>query len=164
MHIGDRATSRGPRRRTADDQIGRGVAAIGLAMGRLKTGTPPRLDRRTIDFSRFAAERGDDPIVPFSFLSRAIPRLSCLHPSLPGIPALPGSSGGTDRRQAPHPAQLDLLGATYAGRAGCDPPRGIRRLPRGVALRIGAVACSRIRRGGGEPGCGRAGARLTAAW
>ena len=40
-------------------------------MGRLKTGTPPRLDRRSIDFSTFPEERGDEPIVPFSFLSGA---------------------------------------------------------------------------------------------
>jgi tRNA uridine 5-carboxymethylaminomethyl modification enzyme len=43
-------------------------------MGRLKTGTPPRLDRRTIDFSVFPVELGDDPAVPFSFLSGAIRR------------------------------------------------------------------------------------------
>ena len=49
-------------------------------MGRLKTGTPPRLDRRSIDFSRFTEERGDDPIVPFSFLSGArssAPQIAC---------------------------------------------------------------------------------------
>jgi tRNA uridine 5-carboxymethylaminomethyl modification enzyme len=38
-------------------------------MGRLKTGTPPRLHRRSIDFSLFQAEHGDDPVVPFSFMS-----------------------------------------------------------------------------------------------
>jgi tRNA uridine 5-carboxymethylaminomethyl modification enzyme len=43
-------------------------------MGRLKTGTPPRLDRRSIDFSRFPAEHGDHPIVPFSFCSPPIVR------------------------------------------------------------------------------------------
>jgi tRNA uridine 5-carboxymethylaminomethyl modification enzyme len=43
-------------------------------MGRLKTGTPPRLDRRTIDFSRFPEEHGDHPIVPFSFLTEALER------------------------------------------------------------------------------------------
>src|SRR5262249_20215983 len=47
---------------------------FGFEMGRLKTGTPPRLDRRSIDFSRFAEERGDDPIVPFSFLTAEGPR------------------------------------------------------------------------------------------
>jgi tRNA uridine 5-carboxymethylaminomethyl modification enzyme len=48
-------------------------------MGRLKTGTPPRLHRGSIDFSRFPAERGDDPIVPFSFVSPPIarPQIEC---------------------------------------------------------------------------------------
>jgi tRNA uridine 5-carboxymethylaminomethyl modification enzyme len=48
-------------------------------MGRLKTGTPPRLRRASIDFSRFREERGDDPITPFSFMSGAIDRdqISC---------------------------------------------------------------------------------------
>jgi tRNA uridine 5-carboxymethylaminomethyl modification enzyme len=40
----------------------------------LKTGTPPRLHRASIDFSRFDEQRGDDPIVPFSFLSNRLGR------------------------------------------------------------------------------------------
>jgi tRNA uridine 5-carboxymethylaminomethyl modification enzyme len=48
-------------------------------MGRLKTGTPPRLDRRSIDFSVFGEEPGDDPVVPFSFLTTRIerPQVAC---------------------------------------------------------------------------------------
>jgi tRNA uridine 5-carboxymethylaminomethyl modification enzyme len=46
--------------------------ALGLAMGRLKTGTPPRLDGRTIDWSRLERQRGDDSPTPFSFLSGPI--------------------------------------------------------------------------------------------
>jgi len=41
-------------------------------VGRLKTGTPPRLDRRTIDFSRFQVQPGDPVPTPFSFRTRAI--------------------------------------------------------------------------------------------
>ncbi len=45
---------------------------LGLAQGRLKTGTPPRLDGRTIDFSVFAEQLGDsDPVPVFSFLGSA---------------------------------------------------------------------------------------------
>jgi len=51
---------------------------IGFEVGRLKTGTPARLDGRTIDFSRLEAQHGDDPPVPFSFSSTGI--------SLPQIP------------------------------------------------------------------------------
>jgi len=52
---------------------------LGLSMGRLKTGTPPRLDGRTIDYASLEAQPGDDPPVPFSFLTAAIttPQIAC---------------------------------------------------------------------------------------
>jgi tRNA uridine 5-carboxymethylaminomethyl modification enzyme len=52
---------------------------LGLAMGRLKTGTPPRLDGRTIDWADLASQPGDVPPVPFSFLTKAIdtPQIAC---------------------------------------------------------------------------------------
>jgi tRNA uridine 5-carboxymethylaminomethyl modification enzyme len=50
------------------------LKALGFRWGRLKTGTPPRLRRDSIDFSRFAAQRGDTPIVPFSFASGRLER------------------------------------------------------------------------------------------
>jgi len=44
---------------------------LGLPVGRLKTGTPPRLDGRTIDYSVMAVQPGDDPVPVFSFLGDA---------------------------------------------------------------------------------------------
>ncbi len=74
VHIGDEQRPAGradepPTRALADS-----LSDCGFVMGRLKTGTPPRLDRRSIDFSQFPEERGDDPIVPFSFVSESIAR------------------------------------------------------------------------------------------
>ncbi len=52
---------------------------LGLGMGRLKTGTPPRLDGRTIDWAGLEMQQGDDPPSPFSFLTRTIttPQIAC---------------------------------------------------------------------------------------
>jgi tRNA uridine 5-carboxymethylaminomethyl modification enzyme len=52
---------------------------LGLMMGRLKTGTPPRLDARTIDFSKTEPQWGDDPPQPFSYSTEKItnPQLPC---------------------------------------------------------------------------------------
>lgn len=52
---------------------------LGLNLGRLKTGTPPRLDARSIDFSKTTAQWGDDPPIPFSYSTDRItnPQLPC---------------------------------------------------------------------------------------
>ncbi len=52
---------------------------FGLAMGRLKTGTPPRLDGRTIDWAALEMQQGDEPPLPFSFLTKKIatPQIAC---------------------------------------------------------------------------------------
>lgn len=52
---------------------------LGLKIGRLKTGTPPRIDSRTIDFSKTTLQWGDDPPQPFSYSTEKItnPQLPC---------------------------------------------------------------------------------------
>src|SRR5580765_2736609 len=72
IHIGDEQHPAGRAGEPPTTQLAESLRDCGFEMGRLKTGTPPRLHRRSIDFSRFAEERGDDTIVPFSFMSRPI--------------------------------------------------------------------------------------------
>ncbi|CAA7614042.1 glucose-inhibited cell-division protein [Candidatus Terasakiella magnetica] len=55
------------------------LARLGLPLGRLKTGTPARLDGRTIDWDGLGRQEGDDPPIPFSFLTNRIttPQVAC---------------------------------------------------------------------------------------
>src|SRR5690606_9026431 len=55
------------------------LSRAGFAMGRLKTGTPPRLDGRTIDWAALEVQEGDDPPTPFSYLTERIttPQVNC---------------------------------------------------------------------------------------
>ena len=74
VHVGDEQRPSGRAGEPPTKELAESLRGVGFTMGRLKTGTPPRLDRRSIDFSRFPVERGDDPIVPFSFQSGPIVR------------------------------------------------------------------------------------------
>ena len=67
MHTGDRRTEGGRVGEAAAKGLSGALARLGLALGRFKTGTPPRLHRDTIDYGECAVQEGDDPPVPFSF-------------------------------------------------------------------------------------------------
>jgi tRNA uridine 5-carboxymethylaminomethyl modification enzyme len=79
VHIGDEQRPAGRADEPPSRDLAVSLRSLGVEMGRLKTGTPPRLDRKSIDFSPFVEERGDDPIVPFSFVTRTIsrPQIAC---------------------------------------------------------------------------------------
>ena len=79
VHVGTEQRPSGRAGEPPSLDLAESLKSFGFSWGRLKTGTPPRLHRRSIDFSRFSEERGDDPPVPFSFLSPAIEReqISC---------------------------------------------------------------------------------------
>ncbi|GAB4388727.1 MAG: tRNA uridine-5-carboxymethylaminomethyl(34) synthesis enzyme MnmG [Thermodesulfovibrionales bacterium] len=79
MHIGLESMEAGRAGEFPSVGLSECLASLGLGLGRLKTGTPPRLDARTIDFSKTAEQRGDEPPPPFSHFTRAItnPQLPC---------------------------------------------------------------------------------------
>jgi tRNA uridine 5-carboxymethylaminomethyl modification enzyme len=74
IHVGDEQQPAGRLNEPPTRDLAASIHDVGFEMGRLKTGTPPRLDRRTIDFSRFLEEPGDADVVPFSFLTGRIVR------------------------------------------------------------------------------------------
>jgi tRNA uridine 5-carboxymethylaminomethyl modification enzyme len=74
VHVGDEQRPSGRAGEPPTRDLAESLRGLGFTMGRLKTGTPPRLDRASIDLSKFPVERGDDPIVPFSFCSGTIAR------------------------------------------------------------------------------------------
>jgi tRNA uridine 5-carboxymethylaminomethyl modification enzyme len=79
IHIGNQQTPAG----RVDEPPARGLSAqfraLGLELGRLKTGTPARLDGKSIQWSELEEQKGDETPVPFSFLTRSItlPQVSC---------------------------------------------------------------------------------------
>ncbi|WP_334175781.1 tRNA uridine-5-carboxymethylaminomethyl(34) synthesis enzyme MnmG [Pseudoxanthobacter sp.] len=79
IHIGDRKMSAGRMGEPPAVGLGDALGRLGLRLGRLKTGTPPRLDGRTIDRAGLDAQPGDEPPVPFSALTAAIttPQVEC---------------------------------------------------------------------------------------
>ena len=112
IHRGDEREEAG----RAGDAPAKGLAmrlyASGLAMGRLKTGTPPRLDGRTIDWSGLEMQSGDPSPTPFSFLTSDIttPQIQC---------------GITATTAATHAIIAERLGesAVYGGRLSGKGPR-----------------------------------------
>ncbi len=81
-HIGSEQTAAGRVNEAPSDGLSKELADLGLSLARLKTGTVPRLDKRSIDWDVLESQAGDDPIQPFSFWRSAdsppfLPQVCC---------------------------------------------------------------------------------------
>ena len=69
--IGDYSKESGPQGLLRAEGLSRSLEELGFQLRRFKTGTPARVDVRSIDFDKMEPQPGDDPIIPFSFLTVA---------------------------------------------------------------------------------------------
>lgn len=74
IHIGKSKYAAGRANEPPSVDLAKSLASLGLKIGRLNTCTPPRLNRRSIDFSHFEVQPGDKEPVPFSFTTEKIER------------------------------------------------------------------------------------------
>ena len=79
IHIGDQRRQAGRSGEAASLRLAETFHKMGFSVGRLKTGTPPRLDGRTIDYSAFEQQEGDSDPTMFSFRSTSplLPQVCC---------------------------------------------------------------------------------------
>jgi tRNA uridine 5-carboxymethylaminomethyl modification enzyme len=79
IHTGHRSYAAGRAGEPASIQLAEDLKRLGFPVGRLKTGTPPRLDGRTIDWDAFEPQLADERPVPFSFSTDSInqPQITC---------------------------------------------------------------------------------------
>ena len=79
IHIGEKQTPAGRVGEAPAMGLSKALERVGFALGRLKTGTPPRLDGRTVDWASLQMQPGDDPAEPFSMLTERIenPQIQC---------------------------------------------------------------------------------------
>ena len=79
IHIGDVSYSAGRAGESSAEKLSESFLNLGFEIGRLKTGTPPRVNAHTIDFSQMEIQPGDENPLPFSFLTEQItqPQLPC---------------------------------------------------------------------------------------
>ncbi len=79
IHIGDVSYSAGRAGESSAEKLSESFLNLGFEIGRLKTGTPPRVNAQTVDFSEMEIQPGDDDPLPFSFITEEItqPQLPC---------------------------------------------------------------------------------------
>ena len=113
IHIGTKTIPAGRVGEAPSIGLSRRLRGLDLTMGRLKTGTPPRLDGSTIAWDRLEVQQGDDPPVPFSFLTTRIttPQIPC---HITGTTAETNAIIRANLHQAPiYSGQIEGVGPRY---------------------------------------------------
>jgi len=87
VHIGDRSIEAGRAGEFASYGLADQLISMGFSLGRMKTGTPPRLNKNSINFSKFTVQDADEVHVPFSMFTEKIP--------MPNMPSYLGRSNKT---------------------------------------------------------------------
>ena len=72
--IGDLSYSSGPSGLFPANELSKSLESLGFELGRFKTGTPPRIHRDSIDYSKMLVQPGDEVIIPFSYATEEISR------------------------------------------------------------------------------------------
>ena len=77
--IGDVTYNSGPNGLSATNELSKSLIDLGISLRRFKTGTPARINRRSVDFSKMIEQPGDEKIIPFSFMNKNVDRdqVSC---------------------------------------------------------------------------------------
>ncbi|MCW5556641.1 MAG: tRNA uridine-5-carboxymethylaminomethyl(34) synthesis enzyme MnmG [Verrucomicrobiae bacterium] len=104
MHVGANQQSGGRAGEAAAMSLSGSLAELGLELGRLKTGTPPRLVRQSIDFSRCEIQPGDEPVPWFSFWKEDLWEPGMFHVEHPKPPQT--SNGGGESRSSYPPGSI----------------------------------------------------------
>ncbi len=129
IHRGEEKTPAGRHGEAPANGLSERLLALDLRLGRLKTGTPARLDGRSIDWASLEMQPGDDTPVPFSFLTGQIatPQISCgvtttteathaiIRANLHRAPMYSGQIEGVGPRYCP---SIEDKVVRFAGRAG----------------------------------------------
>ncbi|MHC5038961.1 MAG: tRNA uridine-5-carboxymethylaminomethyl(34) synthesis enzyme MnmG [Planctomycetota bacterium] len=80
IHIGEERYEAGRAGEPPASELPRALARAGITLGRLKTGTPPRVNGRTVNLEKLQRQDGDDAPVPFSFMTESLsdrPQIPC---------------------------------------------------------------------------------------
>jgi tRNA uridine 5-carboxymethylaminomethyl modification enzyme len=113
IHVGEQQTPAGRVGEAPALGLSATLDRLGFPLGRLKTGTPPRLDGRTIDWAGLEVQPGEDPPPPFSFLTERIttPQIAC---HITGTTPASHALIRANLHRAPmYSGQIDSIGPRY---------------------------------------------------